>query len=629
MARVRIDFATMLLFEDEEAGDTHVALYATVVDSHGTTLGQFQWNNLGTKVNEGPTPFNLGIDPANPNVIDFDLNTWATITVHGYADDDNDWPTDSSHENDLGGASVVFDPSVPATLGSLVLGPTTTDNGNAGFSVNVVASLIGGPTPGAIRLILETVTLYEDEEAGDTHMALYVFQDAGTEIFRWNNGGSKVNEVNTYALDSGTPSPVVTLNVTGPTLIWVDGYADDDSDWPDASSHENSLGRAVITVDPSDPTTFGQRQLGPTQTDNGNQGYTVNLSVELLPPGSQADLAITGIEVTQAIQHFRSALGPDNSLPLVANRSTLIRAYLDSGGPQVPNVTGTATVTGPPPAQTFQIAPLQSMTAKPDAMVNPLALEDTLNFLLPAEQASGELEIVVQAVGGGSTSNPASVAVRFTPTLPRDIIIVRVQNGATGDLVSRPAYIDAVNLMTRVYPIADNPGMSIRFHLIPGEVMVSTKNLDDLLDDLEDLQEDEGNDDHKLYGMLAHTACGGSSRKWDNVADGDPEWSTIAHEVGHLYGLDHAPCENPVSPPDDVDDDFTPKDGTPGGAGIDVTTSPPVLVQQAEDQARAALMQAPAAITDIMTYCFTCGNTTYDIQWISGYHWQKLFDAFR
>ena len=175
MARVRLDFQTLLLLEDEEAGDTHMAMYATVVDSAGNNVASFRWNNFGTKVNETNT-YNLGIDPNNPNIIDFDLNTWATISVQGYADDDENWPSSSAHENDLGSASTAIDPANVATLGSLNLGPTTTDNGNAGFSVNVVATIVGPPKTASVRLQLQTLTLFEDEEAGDTHMAIYLYR---------------------------------------------------------------------------------------------------------------------------------------------------------------------------------------------------------------------------------------------------------------------------------------------------------------------------------------------------------------------------------------------------------------------------------------------------------------------
>src|SRR5712692_330200 len=126
MPRTRISFNSLTLFEDEESGDTHMAMYATIRDSGGTTVAQFRWNNRGNKVNETNT-YPLNNDPDNISVVDFELDTFATITVEGYADDDQDWPSSGSNENALGTASATFDPRVPATLGSLIIGPTQTD----------------------------------------------------------------------------------------------------------------------------------------------------------------------------------------------------------------------------------------------------------------------------------------------------------------------------------------------------------------------------------------------------------------------------------------------------------------------------------------------------------------------
>ena len=39
------------------------------------------------------------------------------------------------------------------------------------------------------------------------------------EIFRWNNAGNEVNEVNSYNLDVGGAATTIVLNLTGPTLI--------------------------------------------------------------------------------------------------------------------------------------------------------------------------------------------------------------------------------------------------------------------------------------------------------------------------------------------------------------------------------------------------------------------------
>ena len=110
MPRTRIDFRSLTLFEDEESGDTHMAMYATVRDSGGNTVGQFQWNNGGNKVNETNT-YPLNNDPGNISTIDFELDTFGTITVEGFADDDQDWPNAGSNENSLGSAAL---PSIRA-----------------------------------------------------------------------------------------------------------------------------------------------------------------------------------------------------------------------------------------------------------------------------------------------------------------------------------------------------------------------------------------------------------------------------------------------------------------------------------------------------------------------------------
>src|SRR6267142_1976983 len=321
MALVRLNFRNLILFEDEEAGDIYMAMYATVRDNGGGVVATFRWNNAGNKVNEINT-YSLDNDPSNPNVIDVELPGVSSIGIEGYADDDQDWPTAGSHENALGSASVTFDSRLNATMGSLTIGPTTTDNGNTSYQIVVEAAQVAVPGPARVRIQLKNLVLYEDEEAGDTHMAVYVHARGpgiDQEIFRWNNAGNKVDEVNAYDLDVGGAATTITLDLTGPTLIWVEGYADDDQDWLQNGSNENSLGQASITIDPTDPMTAGNRQLGPTRTDNDNTGYVINLSIDLLPgAGAGPDPSIIGIEVTQSIQHFRSSLGADNSVPLVA-----------------------------------------------------------------------------------------------------------------------------------------------------------------------------------------------------------------------------------------------------------------------------------------------------------------------
>src|SRR5882724_3962735 len=115
MALVRLNFRNLTLFENEEAGDTHMAMYAAVRDNVGGVVATFRWNNGGGKVNETNT-YSLDNDPSNPNVVDVELPGVSTISIEGYADDDQDWPTSGSNENALGNASVTFDSRLTSTM---------------------------------------------------------------------------------------------------------------------------------------------------------------------------------------------------------------------------------------------------------------------------------------------------------------------------------------------------------------------------------------------------------------------------------------------------------------------------------------------------------------------------------
>jgi hypothetical protein len=55
-------------------------------------------------------------------------------------------------------------------------------------------------------------------------MAIYVRAKGpgiDQEIFRWNNGNAKVNEVNSYGLDNSPGPTEVTLQISGPKAIIV------------------------------------------------------------------------------------------------------------------------------------------------------------------------------------------------------------------------------------------------------------------------------------------------------------------------------------------------------------------------------------------------------------------------
>jgi len=52
--------------------------------------------------------------------------------------------------------------------------PTKTDNGNSGYLIVVDVAVVAPTTAADVRLTFENLMLSEDEESGDTHMAMYI-----------------------------------------------------------------------------------------------------------------------------------------------------------------------------------------------------------------------------------------------------------------------------------------------------------------------------------------------------------------------------------------------------------------------------------------------------------------------
>jgi hypothetical protein len=130
------------------------------------------------------------------------------------------------------------------------------------------------------------------------------------------------------------------------------------------------------------------------------------------------DLTVTGVEVTQATQK------PDNSIKLVARRSTAVRATIGVTGSAaaVPGVTGRVHVfrNGTEITPTAGVAPLASLTAP---LAPNRAIEtDTLNFELPDSAlnqltATTNLDVrvdVTPVAGETNTANNSGAANNLT-----------------------------------------------------------------------------------------------------------------------------------------------------------------------------------------------------------------------
>ena len=59
MSRLSLDFQRFKLFNDEEDGDTYVAVYAVIRDANNNELATFASNFGGRKINESDLPYGL------------------------------------------------------------------------------------------------------------------------------------------------------------------------------------------------------------------------------------------------------------------------------------------------------------------------------------------------------------------------------------------------------------------------------------------------------------------------------------------------------------------------------------------------------------------------------------------
>lgn len=301
----------------------------------------------------------------------------------------------------------------------------------------------------------------------------------------------------------------------------------------------------------------GLNKITVRATDFSDNVGEASVSVQLQRP----DLFGIAIEVTQAIQNL------NNSVPLVAGKSTYVRFHVRATGPSdVPNVSATligyrgSTKLG----ELFPLNPSGRITVKrsPDRG----QINDSFLFGLPNSWTTdGWLTLLARIDPGNiveesdETNNQPSVAVLFSPVPPLRLRVYGVQYSHEGRTVE-PNYIDLDNLASwlgRAYPIADvyMTYYRVRFSFIPTCWVLNawlwvTRGLDVLF----------GGEDWRTryYGMVRDdggfmrgcaagipgivasgpTGTPSGSYGWDT--DGSyGDWYG-GHELGHTLGRAHA-----------------------------------------------------------------------------------------
>jgi hypothetical protein len=296
-----------------------------------------------------------------------------------------------------------------------------------------------------------------------------------------------------------------------------------------------------------------------------------------LPP-PRGDLQITGMEVNQAIQSFRSAehldadhVMPDNAVTLVGGKTTGIRIYVDHGAdpalPPIASLSGEVEVrTG---ASTLTLAPLATIVPRRDTEIDRGSVGHTLNFAIPGAWCRGSVDIrarVFDAANPTSGSATLRRTLRFVDVNPLRVFGVGVHYTGQGMNLAAPdatTVLGTFDYARRTFPVGDVL-LSGYTTLDFGDDMFTTDTtgcgdgFESLNGELKDLR---GDSDDLFYGLLptginygTFIGCGGDGVGSGTVGD----MVTAAHEAGHAYGRKHAPCDDSTrcSNPANQDGDY-------------------------------------------------------------------------
>jgi len=342
---------------------------------------------------------------------------------------------------------------------------------------------------------------------------------------------------------------------------------------------------------------------------------------------------IQGVEVTQSIQHYRSAShlsnvaqqGADNSLRLVANKPAWVRVYVRRGlfG------TGTVTLSGTLEVHRrhlgFLWVPVATINPRsPGSVTAPTAttydaerssVANTLNFVIPSNEFRGYLRLTVKltSVGGG---DPIDTEIVDVDACLRQTLRIRgIMVSYNGASTSNPGPPAPTNITIGAPTLANLQTTAARAQrMMPVQTtgsfasagsVVCDRPLDDprssaggcstnwgrLLNRLTNQRTADGNRaDVVYYGLLPTgiplnvPGCGRGGLGSGVTND----QGTFVHEIGHGYGFAHTPCGN-VGTPDPNYPNYQPHPmASIGEYGLDISNGN---------------VFRPQAANDYMSYC--------------------------
>ena len=367
------------------------------------------------------------------------------------------------------------------------------------------------------------------------------------------------------------------------------------------------------------------------------------------PVSPVSNLAIAGIESTQAIQFFRppvsaappfgscpaNRLGvqPENDIKLVAGKTTILRVYVDTtADPAAPMVSQLSGVleTRPVGSSTghLPLTPYNAPVApRLSAAIDRKIANHTLNFRMPPERCQGALEAKVTVFDSAHPGETAFTSKTDTRTLQfadfgrLEIRLVRIryQNADRGMDIPAPTLADFWTTAQYVLKTYPTPGISIIrdsealydgdfTDISPGGNTPGSGNwgtTGSLYHILNPLVATEGLGPCVYYlALIPGQANQSGNSGWavgQTAIANALEGPTLAQELAHLCGRSHSPCGNPPGPDPCYPIYGSSPSASIGEIGFDYVTS------QVFD---------PANTRDFMSYCSST--------WVSPYTYEAL-----
>jgi hypothetical protein len=332
--------------------------------------------------------------------------------------------------------------------------------------------------------------------------------------------------------------------------------------------------------------------------------------------GPTLNLRVGGLNLTQSVQTFA------NEVPLVAGRDAFLRVLAQASQPNtIATQVRVRLYDGSTLVQTFTIqSPADSVpTGRSDGNFS-----TTWNLLVPGSFIRPGLGIVADVDPGNTVTETDETDNVFPTTGPRLPVEVRQAsplavtlipvrqsaNGLQGDVTPANA-AEYLDLTRRMYPL---PGYDVQVHPLyttttSAALEAGNENnaWNTILSELLMLRVADGSERH-YYGVVRigyAFGVAGMGALGTPVAMGYDEPSDrariAAHELGHTWGREHAPCGNPPGP----DPAYPHPGGTIGRIGYDLELE------------SVKLRSTP----DIMGYCGS--------PWISDYTYEGVMDFRR